>query len=94
MPTNWFPVGHDPQCSVNEKDAKRETCLHWACREGLINVVKYLVSERKCDPNVKNGLGQSSLQIALQKEKAVNFKKEDYSRIVEFLSKGKESRYV
>lgn len=80
-----------PQCSVNEKDANGETCLHWACRKGLINVVKYLVSERKCDPNVKNGLGLSSLQIALQKEKDNIFRKENYSRIVEFLSKGKES---
>lgn len=80
-----------PQCSVNEKDVNGETCLHWACRHGLINVVKYLVSERKCDPNVKNRLGQSSLQIALQKIHDDRFRKEDYSRIVKFLSEEKDT---
>jgi len=66
-----------PQCDVKEMDTSGGTCLHWASQHGLLNIVKYLVSERKCDPYVKNGLGQNCQQIALHGTGGIFSKKEE-----------------
>ena len=66
-----------PQCDVKEMDTSGGTCLHWASQHGLLNIVKYLVSERKCDPYVKNGLGQNCQQIALHGTGGMFSKKEE-----------------
>ena len=51
---------------VDEKDKNGSNCLLWACREGLIGIVRYLITGRHCDTTVTNPEGQNCLHIACQ----------------------------
>ena len=57
-----------PLCCVNvdEKDKNGSNCLLWACRVGLIDIMRYLITERHCDTTVTNPQGQNCLHIACQ----------------------------
>ena len=63
----------------NEKNKYGESCLHLACKEGYIDIVKYLVNERHSTPAITNSQGQNCLHIACQN---------GHKRIVEFLTTG------
>ena len=53
-------------CDVNRQDKAGNTPLHMACQNGSIDIVQYLVEERKCDVNVANNEGELPLHLACQ----------------------------
>ena len=52
-------------CDVNRQDEDGNTPLHIACQNGSIDIVQYLVEEKKCDLNVANNKGELPLHLAL-----------------------------
>lgn len=55
-----------PPVSKKLKIRRREgkSSLHYACRNGRLNCVKYLVNEHKCNINVPSGDGTTPLHLA------------------------------
>ena len=49
---------------VNRQDEAGSTPLHIACQNGSIDIVRYLIEERKCDFNVANNKGELPLHLA------------------------------
>ena len=47
----------------NEKAFGGDTALHHACKANKLTIVKFLLSEAKCDPNAKNNRGKMPIQL-------------------------------
>ena len=56
------------RCDVNRQDEAGNTPLCIACQNGSIDMVRYLVKERKCDFNVANNKGELPLHLACKLE--------------------------
>ena len=71
------------KCEVDVKDSRGCTPLHYACFNGHIDLVKYLILTLKCNPNVRDNDGKTPLHMAC----SFIFSDSSHARkIVEFLT--------
>ena len=54
------------------------TPLHISSQEGHLNIVKYLIEECKCDPNIKDKYGKTPLDVTNKSEIIKYFSKMGY----------------
>ena len=47
----------------DEKAFDGSTVLHYACKADRLSIVDFLLSEAKCDPNIKNNNGKTPIQL-------------------------------
>ena len=52
--------------NIDEKDKNGRTCLQWACKEGYIDIVEFLICHKHCNANNKDKYGETCLQAACQ----------------------------
>lgn len=70
----------DAGCNVNEKTQEGETALHIAAKLGVVEVVKTLARQSKCEVNITNNEGYTVLQSIL-----INHSSNNLNRTVQVL---------
>ena len=53
---------------LNHLNSNGETVLHIACRHRQLNIVKFLVEDRCCNPSIQNFKGELALHIACERD--------------------------